>query len=271
MRVSETTSANFSGSAAKPGAITRITAGMKISAATTKANSAANSTAKASSAKSRAACLPLSAKAPAASGTKAALNAPSANRLRNRLGRRWATKNASATGPAPRIAAVNTSRMKPKTRLNRVNEPTVAAERKSAIARGVEENRPAVMAGEGAAAPAVRFRSVVAGRAARTQSCAAQARGGNYGRNQDRRARLRRPHGPHAGRRDRRERGLYPVRRQRASGQPAGRQCARRRAGRHRFARGADRRQRRRHRLHRAGGERSEEHTSELQSRGHLV
>ena len=59
---------------------------------------------------------------PEASGTKAALNAPSANRLRNRFGSRCATKNASATGPAPRIAAVRMSRMKPKTRLTSVKE-----------------------------------------------------------------------------------------------------------------------------------------------------
>ena len=68
-----------------------------------------------------------------ASGTKAAENAPSANRLRNRFGRRWAIKNASATGPAPRIAAVSMSRTKPKTRLTIVSEPTVATERNKAM------------------------------------------------------------------------------------------------------------------------------------------
>ena len=52
MRVSVTTSSNLPGSDAKPGAIARITQGMKISPSTTNANSAANRTAKACSANS---------------------------------------------------------------------------------------------------------------------------------------------------------------------------------------------------------------------------
>ena len=79
-----------------------------------------SSTASASSAKRRAASLPSFATLPAKSGTKAALKAPSANRLRNILGRRSATKNASETGPAPRKAAINISRTKPSTRLTMV-------------------------------------------------------------------------------------------------------------------------------------------------------
>ena len=54
---------------------------------------------------------------PLNSGTKAALNAPSANRRRKKFGSLNATKNASATGPAPRIAAIRISRAKPRTRL----------------------------------------------------------------------------------------------------------------------------------------------------------
>ena len=110
-------SANFSGSSAKPGASTRTKVGANTSAAATNRNSAVTSTASASSAKRRAAGRPSVAIAAANSGTKAALKAPSANRLRNRLGSRWATKKASVTGPAPRNAAVSTSRTKPSTRL----------------------------------------------------------------------------------------------------------------------------------------------------------
>ncbi len=120
MRVSATVSSNFCGSSAKPGAITWTRAGAKISAATTMTSSAASSTASVSSAKRFAAARPCSAMVPAKSGTKAALKAPSAKRLRNRLGSRSATKNASATGPAPRKFAVRTSRTKPITRLTRV-------------------------------------------------------------------------------------------------------------------------------------------------------
>ena len=88
MRVRVTTRSNLPGSVPKPGAIAAITAGMKISPMRTKPSSTANRTAKASSANSRSAGFPPSASAPEARGTKAALKAPSANRLRNRLGRR---------------------------------------------------------------------------------------------------------------------------------------------------------------------------------------
>ena len=60
---------------------------------------------------------------------KAALNAPSPNRRRNRLGSRRATKNASATGPSPSRAAISMSRAKPSTRLAIVQPPTVTMPR----------------------------------------------------------------------------------------------------------------------------------------------
>src|SRR5689334_20719707 len=56
---------------------------------------------------------------------KAALNAPSAKMARKWLGSRKATKKASATGPAPRIAASMISRAKPVTRETSVKPPTV--------------------------------------------------------------------------------------------------------------------------------------------------
>jgi len=56
---------------------------------------------------------------------KAELNAPSAKIARKWFGSRSATKNASATGPAPRIAASMMSRAKPVMRETRVMPPTV--------------------------------------------------------------------------------------------------------------------------------------------------
>ena len=58
-------------------------------------------------------------------GTKAMLNAPSAKKRRNMLGRENATKKASAAGPEPRYPATITSRINPMTRLRRVHIPTV--------------------------------------------------------------------------------------------------------------------------------------------------
>ena len=83
----------------------------------------------ASSAKMRADSRPSVSSFLANSGTKAELKAPSPNRRRNRLGKRKATKNASATVPLPSVAAMRMSRRKPKTRLRNVRPPTVAKER----------------------------------------------------------------------------------------------------------------------------------------------
>ncbi len=99
--------------------------GMKISPSTVIAPNQNVITAIASCAKRRAASGPSVASRPVNSGTKAALNAPSPNRRRNRFGSLFATKNASATGPAPISAAISMSRMKPRTRLAIVQPPTV--------------------------------------------------------------------------------------------------------------------------------------------------
>lgn len=66
---------------------------------------------------------------PREEGTKAALNAPSANRRRKRLGNLKATKNASATVPAPTNPAIRMSRAKPVIRLSMVKLPMVAMAR----------------------------------------------------------------------------------------------------------------------------------------------
>ena len=129
MRVSSTASANFSGVVAKPGASTPITCGIKISAISVSSESQSIISVPMRSAISRAAARPSAANTPAKAGTKAALKAPSPNRRRNRLGSLSATKNASATGPAPRREAISMSRAKPRIRLAMVQLPMVSTER----------------------------------------------------------------------------------------------------------------------------------------------
>ena len=60
---------------------------------------------------------------------KAMVRDPSAKRRLSKLGMRKATKNASATRPAPKKCATTTSRTRPKMRLIKVNKPTVPAAR----------------------------------------------------------------------------------------------------------------------------------------------
>jgi hypothetical protein len=55
---------------------------------------------------------------------KAELNAPSPKMARKWFGSRKATTNASATGPAPMMAAMMTSRKKPVIRETSVQPPT---------------------------------------------------------------------------------------------------------------------------------------------------
>ncbi len=129
MRVSSTARSNRSGSSAKPGASTSITQGIRIWTASTNATRPATSTAWTSAANASAAFRPSASSAPANIGTKATVSAPSPVRRRKKFGSLKATKNASATGPAPRIAAIRMSRAKPVTRLTRVKPPTVAMAR----------------------------------------------------------------------------------------------------------------------------------------------
>ncbi len=119
---------NLSGVSAKPGAMRYMAQGMASSAMAVKAINVKSRTESASSAKRRAAVLPSPSSALAKSGTKAELNAPSANNLRKRLGNLNATKNASAIGPVPSAPAIRMSRMKPSTRLTSVMPPTVIAD-----------------------------------------------------------------------------------------------------------------------------------------------
>src|SRR3546814_17521793 len=92
MRVNSTVRSNFHGSSAKPGAMACISQGISRSAATVNRISAVSSTDAASPAKRRAASRPSRSSRVAKSGTKAALNAPSAKRRRQQLGNLKATK-----------------------------------------------------------------------------------------------------------------------------------------------------------------------------------
>ena len=130
MRVSCTARSNLAGSLTNPGANPYMSTGMAICTTATKTSSVHNNTLSACSAKARAASFPSVSTSPANRGTKAAAKAPSANRRRNRLGNLKATKNTSATGPAPRMAAIRMSRANPRTRLTMVRPPTVAMERR---------------------------------------------------------------------------------------------------------------------------------------------
>ena len=111
-----------------------MTSGIAIMAMAENSRSQASRTEKTSMAKARALASPSPSTRLAKSGTKALLKAPSANSARNRLGKRCATKKASAIGPVPSVKAINWSRRKPSTRLTSVRLPTVAADFRSDIA-----------------------------------------------------------------------------------------------------------------------------------------
>lgn len=83
---------------------------------------------KASIAKTRADDLPFCFKILEKIGTKETFKVPSAKRLRNKFGKRKATKKASAHIVAPKNQAINISRPKPIIRLSIVNPLTVAME-----------------------------------------------------------------------------------------------------------------------------------------------
>ena len=71
----------------------------------------------------------------ASTGTNAWLNAPSANKRRNRLGMRNATLKASVMALAPKVEATSNSRTKPVMRETRVRAETVEADLKSDTAQ----------------------------------------------------------------------------------------------------------------------------------------
>ena len=73
----------------------------------------------------------LSARLVAKTGVNAEVRAPSATKLRRRFGMRKATKKASAKIDVPRRRATSRSLIKPRIRLMRVSEDTIAVPRSS--------------------------------------------------------------------------------------------------------------------------------------------
>ena len=126
MRDKLTAKAKFSGLSEKPGAMRRTTQGMPNSISKTKKVKITAKTEMACEANLTALSLPSPANFCETIGTNAEVNAPSANRLRNKLGNLKATKKASATMPAPKKRAKTMSRMNPVMRLKSVKLPKVA-------------------------------------------------------------------------------------------------------------------------------------------------
>src|SRR5918996_149464 len=93
-----------------------ITQGMATIVSSTSGASTASWIACACSANALAAARPFPSRVRANIGTNPALNAPSANKRRRKLGSLKATKKASASGPAPSSAAIMMSRTKPSRR-----------------------------------------------------------------------------------------------------------------------------------------------------------
>ncbi len=98
-------------------------------------------------AKAAAAVGPPASRTPSQAGTKAAFSAPSLNRRRTTLTNWNATRNASATGPAPSSAAIIASRKKPSSReasvpvdtvrKERIMKSSIVASRRRLLARGL--------------------------------------------------------------------------------------------------------------------------------------
>ena len=129
MRPNSTAIAKVGTSSRMPGASTAITQGMARISSTVKGTSTSSSAACAWRAKASASTRPRSWSSRANNGTKAAENAPSANRRRKKFGSLNATKKASATAPDPSTADSTMSRAKPTSRLSSVKLPTVAMAR----------------------------------------------------------------------------------------------------------------------------------------------
>ena len=116
----------FSGSLIKPGAKNFTTLGMKISNKMVKIVRTIVSKDMAEEAKRIESFLPKLTNLDENKGTKAEVNAPSANKLLNKLGSLNDTKKASDMVPAPKTFAIIISRIKPVIRLIIVKPPNVA-------------------------------------------------------------------------------------------------------------------------------------------------
>lgn len=122
---SSVANSNFPTSPANPGAKILTTHGINSSIKMTKIARKKASTQIAREANSIACSFPSDTNFPDNIGTNAAVKAPSANKLRNKLGSLNETKKASETNPAPKKLAITISRTKPVHLLIRVNPPNV--------------------------------------------------------------------------------------------------------------------------------------------------
>src|SRR5579885_3081270 len=138
MRVMVTASSNFPGTAEKPGANRRTSAGAKIMPAAHRLPTSTISAVATRFARRAASALPRVARYSVKVGTKALESAPSANRSRVRLGMRNPSMNASYTKPAPNRRAMMLSRSRPVIRLVKTESETTPAERTSRSACALE-------------------------------------------------------------------------------------------------------------------------------------
>ena len=114
----------------KPLAISHTNPGAASTPNTLVINTAQASSVATLSIKTWVAASPCSARVAASTGTKAWLNAPSANKRRNKFGMRKATRKASVTALAPKALAIRVSRANPVMRDSRVSKETVEADLK---------------------------------------------------------------------------------------------------------------------------------------------
>jgi hypothetical protein len=128
IRVSSTVSANLPGTCSNPGANSRTNCGLKI-IPNTQSGPTTRTTAVATRLESwDASRFPSPASERVKTGTSADDSAPSAKRLRVRLGMRKASWNASLAAPAPNSRAITISRTMPVMRLSITAAETIPAE-----------------------------------------------------------------------------------------------------------------------------------------------
>ncbi|MCY1529343.1 hypothetical protein D9M68_644800 [compost metagenome] len=124
----KTAASKPSGLCFSPLAMAQTSAGAPATPSTQVAVSAQASTVAIWSTIWRVAASPSFSRTPASTGTKAWLNAPSANSRRSRLGMRKATLNASVRALAPKVDAISSSRTSPVMREASVSRETREAD-----------------------------------------------------------------------------------------------------------------------------------------------
>jgi len=131
MLVRNTVIVNLSGLCSNPGAKIAITKGMNISSISINITNDIVSIAKMLLANNKALSFPSDDNFPLNSGTKAALNAPSANIFLKKLGSLKAIFSASAKTPVPKKEAINRSLINPKILEMKVNMENITLDFKN--------------------------------------------------------------------------------------------------------------------------------------------